>query len=137
MKLLGLIGTLLWGVGLGLAPQQAAAAAKYDGSAPLLCVPVAVNECGAEGECRRATPESVNFPPVFKVDVKGMAVRSAETGRESRIKNVEHANGKLVLQGIDPTHGWILMIHEDTGKLSGTVTGHEEGFVLFGVCALP
>lgn len=40
MKILGAISVVLWAVGICLTPHQAAAASKYDGSVPLLCVPL-------------------------------------------------------------------------------------------------
>ena len=65
----------------------------------MLCVPLGITECGAEGECKRGTPESVNLPQFIRVDVKAMTIRSEEQKRESPIKTVEHMNGKLILQG--------------------------------------
>ena len=113
------------------------AAGKHDGSAPLLCVPIGVTECGAEGECKRGTPESVNLPQFFRVDLKAMTIRSEEQKRESPIKTVEHMNGKLILQGTQGERGWTMLIDEDTGRLSATVTADGEGLVVFGACMVP
>jgi hypothetical protein len=120
-------------------PYRAGAAGKYDGSAPLLCAAVTVTECEADGRCQRRSAENVNLPSLFRVDAKGMKVRNleAEKGRESPIQAVAHANGKLVVNGADGERGWIVVINEDTGKLSGVVSGDGEGFVVFGQCALP
>jgi len=116
------------------AAHPAAAAGKYDGSTPLLCVPTGVTECGAEGECKRGTPESVNLPQFFRVDLKAMGIRSEEQKRESPIKTVERMNGKLILQGAEGERGWTMVIAEDTGRLSATVAADGEGFVVFGAC---
>jgi hypothetical protein len=137
MKILGLVGTVLAAAGLCLAPNPAGAAGKQDGSAPLLCVPTGVTECGAEGECKRGTAESVNLPQFIRVDVKAMTIRSEEEKRESPIKTVEHMNGKLILQGTQGERGWTMLIAEDTGRLSATVTADGEGFVVFGACTVP
>ena len=32
---------------------------------------------------------------------------------------------------------WVLMIREKTGRMSASVTGDGESFVIFGVCPLP
>jgi hypothetical protein len=135
MKILGPAGIILAAAGLCLAPGPAGAAGKYDGSAPMLCVPVGVTECGAEGECKR-TPESVNLPQFIRVDVKAMATRSDEQKRESPIKTVDHMNGKLILQGTQGERGWTMVIAEDTGRLSATIAADGEGFVVFGACAV-
>ena len=122
---------------LCLTACAAGAAGKYDGSAPLLCVPVWVTECGADGECQRVSAERVNLPQFLRVDVKAMMIRELETGRESPIKNVERANGRVILQGAQGERGWMLTIAEQTGKMSATVSADGEGFVIFGACTLP
>lgn len=138
MKVLVSVATVLWIAAMYLAPP-AAAAGKYDGSGPMICGAMMVTECGADGKCLYRSAEDVNLPPLFRVDAKGMKVRNleAEKGRESPIKNVEHMNGKMLVQGAEGDHGWTLVIHEDTGKMSGTVSGDGEGFVIFGQCVLP
>ena len=136
MKILGPVGTVLAAAGLCLAPTLAGAAGKYDGSAPMLCVPLFVTECGAEGECKRGTPESVNLPQFIRVDVMAMAIRSEEQKRESPIKTVEHMNGKLILQGTQGERGWTMLIVEDSGRMSATVTADGEGFIVFGACTV-
>ena len=136
MKIFAQVGVVLVASGLCLAPIAASAAGKHDGSVPLLCVPLVVTECGAEGECKRGTAESVNLPQFMRVDLKAMTIRSEEQKRESAIKTVEHMNGKLILQGTQGERGWTMLIEEDTGRLSATVTADTEGFVVFGACTV-
>jgi len=122
-----------------LVPDAAAAAGKYDGSVPIICAANTVTECQAGRRCEPRTAENVNLPSLFRIDAKAMKVRNleAEKGRESAIRSVDHANGKLVLSGADGERGWIVLIHEDSGKMSAVVSGDGEGFVVFGQCALP
>jgi hypothetical protein len=136
MKIFGAISVILWAVGIGLAPHQAAAAGKHDGSVPLLCVPLAVTECGAEGECQKGTPQSVNLPQFFRVDFKTMTIRAVEESRESAIKTVDRVNGNLILQGVQHQLGWTLIISEDMGRMSATIAGAGEGYIIFGTCSL-
>ena len=121
-----------------LAPHPAAAAGKYDGSGPMICAATAVTECVAGGRCERRSAESVNFPALFRVDVKAMKAHNleAERGRESPIKSVGHESGKLMLSGADSERGWIALINETTGRMSVVVSGDGEGFVIFGQCGL-
>jgi hypothetical protein len=139
MKLVARVAAVLCVMVVGSAPLPAGAAGKHDGSAPLLCAAMSVTECEADGRCQRRSAENVNLPSIFRVDAKSMKVRNLETekGRESPIQSVAHANGKLVVSGADGERGWFLVIHEDTGKMSGVVSGDGEGFVVFGQCALP
>jgi hypothetical protein len=139
MKRVAAMGAVLWAAAACIAPQQAAAAGKYDGSTPMICGAMSVTECGAEGRCQRRSAEDVNLPALFRVDAKAMKIRNleAEKGRESLIKSVGHGNGNMLLQGAEGDRGWTMLIQEDTGKMSGTVSGPGDGFVIFGQCALP
>ena len=136
MKMFGAISLVLWAVGICLAPHQATAASKYDGSVPLLCVPLAVTECGAEGECQKGTPRSVNLPQFFRVDFKTMTISAVEESRESAIKTVDRVNGNLILQGVQGQLGWTLIISEGMGQMSATIAGAGEGYIIFGTCTL-
>ena len=139
MRMIVLAAAILGVVAMSFAPDPAAAAGKYDGSVPMICAVNAVNECEAGRRCEQRIPERVNLPSLFRVDAKAMKVRNldAEKGRESPIRSVDHANGKLVLNGADGERGWIVLIHEDSGRMSAVVSGDGEGFVVFGQCALP
>jgi len=119
---------------VGASPMGAMAAGKYDGSTPFLCVPIAINECTPDGECRRVAAEKVNLPQFLKVDAKAQQVTSEETGRKSPVKNVEHLDGNMILQGGQAGRGWTMTISETTGKMSVAITSEGEGFVVFGAC---
>jgi hypothetical protein len=59
----------------------------------------------------------------------------AHPGRLSPIGSVTHQNGQLILQGVQGTHGWTLIIAEDTGQMSAAVAGPVTGYIIFGSCA--
>jgi hypothetical protein len=136
MKIFGVISVVLWAVAICLTPPQVSEASKYDGSVPLVCVPLAVTECGAEGECQKGTPQSVNLPQFFSVDFKTMTIRAVEQNRESAIKSVDRVNGKMILQGVQGQLGWTMIIAEDSGQMSATIAGAIEGYIIFGSCTL-
>ena len=137
MKILAQVGVVLVASGLCLAPSPAGAAGKHDGSAPLLCVPIGVTECGAEGECKRGTAGEREPAAVLQSGPQGHDdPLGGSRRRESPIKTVEHMNGKLILQGTQGERGWTMLIDEDTGRLSATVTADGEGFVVFGACTV-
>jgi hypothetical protein len=61
----------------------------------------------------------------------------ASTGVESRqaaIQRLEHADGRLVLQGGQGGRSWSMVIGEETGQMSASVVDDEVGFVIFGAC---
>jgi hypothetical protein len=127
---------------MSLPPHSIDAASTYDGSAPLICAATAATQCEAEGRCQSGTAAAVNFPALFKVDAPAMKLRNLQAeagqqGKESPIRNVDHANGKMILSGAEGERGWSVLIHEGTGKMSAAVSGDGEGFVIFGQCALP
>src|SRR5262249_19222113 len=134
MKVSGVIGMVLGVVGVCLASHQATAAGKADGSVPLVCVPLSVTECGADDECQRGTAASVNLPQFLRVDINAMTIRAVEEGRESTIGSLTRVNGKLILQGVQGMHGWTLIIAEDTGHMSATISRAGEGYIIFGSC---
>ena len=131
------LGIVAATVSLWIAPSGAPAAGKFDGSTPLLCVPTLVSECRVEGDCRRVTPESVNLPPFFKVDVKGQKVHSEETGRASPFTTVERLGGNMILQGAQAGRGWAMTISEETGKMTVAISSGGEGWIVFGTCVAP
>ncbi|MGH8069115.1 MAG: hypothetical protein ACRERE_28535 [Candidatus Entotheonellia bacterium] len=65
-----------------------------------------------------------------------MTIRAIEEGRESPIGSLARVNGKLILQGVQGERGWTLMIAEDTGQMSATISGAVEGYIIFGSCTL-
>jgi hypothetical protein len=128
---------LLGAAGLCLAPYAAKAAGKYDGSAPFVCVPTAITECVSEGECRPGTAESENLPDFFKVDLREKTIGSKDKARLSPIKRIDRSANQITLYGTEADRSWVLMIWEKTGRMSGSVTGEGESFLIFGVCPLP
>jgi hypothetical protein len=137
MKAFGPVSVVLLAVGIFGAPGESRAAGKYDGSVPLLCAPTVVTECGPDGDCQRRTAASVNLPQFMKIDLKAMKVSSEETGRDSPIRNVEHQDGSLIIQGGQNGRGWTMTVSEDSGSMSAAITAAGEGFVIFGAYVVP
>jgi len=134
MKFPGAMIMLAGLIGLCLTPCTGEAASKYDESIPFVCVPTAVAECVAEGECRPGTAESENLPDFFKVDLKAKTIRAEDKGRLSPIKRIDRDADQITLYGSEAERAWILIIREKTGRMSASVTGDGESFVIFGVC---
>jgi hypothetical protein len=134
MKLPGAMVMLIGLMGLCLTPCTGETVSKYDESTPFVCVPTAVAECVAEGECRPGTAESENLPDFFKVDIKAKTIRAEDKGRLSPIKRIDRDGDQITLYGSETQRSWILMIREKTGRMSASVTGDGESFVIFGVC---
>ena len=136
-KLRDVTALLLGTIGLCLTPYAVDAAGKYDGSVPFLCVPTAVAECVADGDCRPGTAQSENLPDFFRIDLKAKTVRAEDKGRVSPIGRIERAAGEIILHGSEARRSWVLMIQEKTGRMSASVTSDGASYAIFGVCPQP
>ena len=102
---------------------------------PLLCVPIEIVECEAAGKCVNTTAEGVNLPQFIKVNFKEKTLSAAqEGGPTTPIKHVEREDGRMIMHGGQNGRGWSVVISEETGKMSATVTEDQVGFVIFGAC---
>ena len=141
VKIYGLIGLVICMFSLP------AVAGDFDGSKPMLCAVMDIVECGPDGNCQKVTVEDVSIPQFLKINSKEKKITATQTSgskKSTTIKNIEHVDGKLILQGAEDGIegvrdgvGWSLAIAEDTGKMVLTASGDEVGFVVFGACTLP
>ncbi len=112
-------------------------AADFDGSKPLLCATIEAIECGPGDECLEGTAEGINAPQFFRIHFNEKTLSATKENGEDQstgIRTMERVDGMLVMQGIEAGRAWSLVISEYTGKMSVSVAGDREGFVLFGVC---
>ena len=106
--------------------------AEFDGSRPLLCSVITVNEI-TPVENRMVTAESIGMPQFIMIDAarkKVWAATDKEQKQRSEINMVQHLGGKLILQGADEgiekqreAVSWTANISEATGKLILTAAG--------------
>ena len=113
-----------------------AARANFDGSVPLLCVPIEITECEAAGKCYQGTAEDVNLPQFIRVNLKEKILSGvgADADRKTPIDFMERENGKIVLHGGQNGRGWTAVISEETGKLVATISDEGMAFIIFGAC---
>ena len=124
-----------------------ALAGNFDGSKPMLCALINIVECGSGGNCQQLTAQDVGIPRFLKVNFKEKKITATQASgnkRSTTIKNSEHVDGKLILQGAEDGIedvrdgvGWSIAIAEDTGNMVLTASGDDVGFVVFGACTLP
>ena len=129
-----------------LALPPLAAAGDFDGTRPLVCTVTDFTECIMEAGCHGVTPEEVNLPRIFWIDVQNKIIKDKQDddgSRKSPIKSVQRIDNKLILQGAEEGYenirdgfGWTIAIMEDTGRMVLTASGDLVGNVAFGVCTL-
>ncbi len=134
------IKEILLSMSLGLAATSLAAAADFDGSRNLLCVPTDATQCTGAGNCERVAVEEINIPRFLNVEFKQKRLRGTVLGGEEQttaIQNVQNRGGRTILQGAENGRGWSMTIDQATGDMSAAIAGDDIGFVLFGVCTVP
>jgi hypothetical protein len=129
MKMLAMIGIIV-----GLFPWSVVSAADETG--PWLCAPIQEIECEQTGECKANASESLNLPSFIKIDLAAKQASGVEDGKEevAAIQRVEHADGRLILQGTQNGRGWSAVIVEETGKMTLSVSGEDTAWLAFGAC---
>ena len=111
--------------------------AQGDISDPLLCAVVQVYECEAEGECQPVGIETAVLPRFINVNFEKQIISATEESGitdVSAIRNFERINGRLIIQGAENGRGWTIVVLEESGNMSATVSDEDVGFVVFGAC---
>lgn len=115
-------------------------AGDFDGSKPLICVPIEAFECEPGQECDRGAAQSIDIPQFLKIDFKKKVITGTKqdgTERTAKIENKTRMEGALMLQGVQNGRGWSMGIMEATGQMTLSASGDQIGFVVFGTCIAP
>ena len=107
------------------------------GSDRLLCTPMVANACEPDGGCEQRAPWALNIPLFIEVDLKGKQMSTTEASglnRKTEINNSLRENGLIVLQGYQQRRAFSMVIVEETGILTFSVSSENEGAVIFGAC---
>ena len=114
-------------------------AADFDGSKPLICAVIKTVSCPRNEDIETGTAEDIDLPQFFYIDFEKKVVTGKTSGgemRETKIENLKHEDGKLILQGVQLGKAWSAVINEETGKTTITGANDEAGFVIFAACTL-
>ncbi len=129
------------------APIGFVAAADFDGSKPLLCASVNLNECIPGVGCETVTADNINAADFFRIDVKKKTITVSARNQSrppQRIKSSAKTDHLLVIQGSDngvegvrdDGLAWSIAIDKISGKMVVTASGDEVAFVIFGSCTV-
>ena len=121
-----------------------ASAGDYDGARELMCACMRIIECGPDGQCREVTAEDIGIPQFLMINFEQKTISAPQWGENrppSPIENLEHIDGKLILQGAEDGIkdvrdglGWSMAVSEETGRMVLTGSGDQFGLVVFGAC---
>ena len=109
-------------------------AADFDGSKPFLCALIEAHDCAPGAACAKGLAEDLKLPPFIRLDVQARTFSAR--GRTSPIRQLQRADGQLVVQGNENGRAFSVTVAESSGKLVGAVAGDGEAFVVFGACTL-
>lgn len=124
---------------------SATAAADFDGSKPMLCSAVSVNECVPGGICEQVLNAEVGAPDFFRIDVRKKTMTGTANGAERPPNKIESSavlGNSLFLQGKasglehlpEDSLAWSVSVNQDTGDMVLAASGDEVAFVIFGSC---
>jgi hypothetical protein len=103
----------------------------------LLCSAGTVTACDELGECAVAPAWVFNVPQFIEIDLRERTLSTTEASGEARstpIKNLERADGTIVLQGFENGRAFSFLITEETGLATVTVARDGIGVVVFASC---
>jgi hypothetical protein len=95
-------------------------------------------ECAPDEGCTEWTIQEMGLPRFVRIDLTAKTITSLdkEVSRNSKIASVERPEGLVVLHGTEQ-RGWSMTLGEDSGALTLTASGDNEGFIVFGSCMNP
>ncbi|HTP65393.1 MAG TPA: hypothetical protein VMJ66_08385 [Geobacteraceae bacterium] len=95
-------------------------------------------ECVSDEGCVEWTMEEMSLPRFVRIDLASRTITSLdkEVKRTSKIASVERLNGLIILHGTEQ-RGWSMALAEDSGNLTISASGDDEGFIVFGSCIMP
>ena len=113
----------------------AAAEDSFDGTKTLLCASIEAIDCTPGEQCEKGLPEEIGAPQFLRIDFAKKEIIGPK--HTTAIQRIEKGDEQLTLQGSEVGMGWTLALDRTTGKMTVTLAGGEQAFVIFGVCTVP
>lgn len=114
------------------ASGAAAADSMFDGTKPVICASREVVDCTPGETCDKGLPEEMGAPVFLTIDF----IKKDITGpkRASKIALIEKSDFQITLHGIEIGMGWSMVLDRETGRMTATLAGKDQAFVIFGAC---
>jgi hypothetical protein len=103
----------------------------------LLCSTGQAVVCSVEGICESAPSWILDIPQFIIVDLKARTLSTTPASGENRstpVKNMERADGMILVQGIENGRAFSILIDERTGALTAAVARDSLTVSVFGAC---
>ena len=114
------------------ASGAAAADSLFDGTKPLICASREVVDCTPGETCDKGLPEEMGAPMFLTIDF----IKKDITGpkRTSKITLIEKTDAQITLYGFEVGMGWSMVLDRETGRMTATLAGKDQAFIIFGAC---
>jgi hypothetical protein len=109
-------------------------AADFDGSKPLLCATQAALDCTRGDDCAAGLPEEIGAPTFMRIDLAKKAVVGPQTTSEILLQ--DKSGKQLLLQGREAGFGWTIVVDQEGGEMTVTLTNRSGAYVLYGACTV-
>jgi len=122
---------------LGAALLAMPASAGFDGTKPMVCSISDTGECQEDGGCAESDAGAIRAPSFVRVDVEGRKIQVLDEGREDEVTpvlGVERQAGRLILFGAEAGRGWSLVISQESGEITVSISGDGSTLAAFGDC---
>jgi len=114
-------------------------AAPFDGSQPLICAAIEIQDCVPGAACEAQTIEDLDAPRFFRISVQDKKItgtRPSGNAVDASIESIRHSQNMMFLQGAQESFAWNVVIGEADGKMVLTIADNEDGIVIFGACTV-
>ena len=111
-----------------------ALAADFDGSKLLLCATQAALDCSRGDDCASGLPEEIGAPTFMRIDLAKKAVIGPHTTSDILLQ--DKSDKQLLLQGREAGFGWTIVVDQQSGELTVTLTNRSGAYVLYGACTV-
>lgn len=111
-----------------------ALATDFDGSKSLLCATQSALDCSRGDDCAVGLPEEIGAPTFMRLDLAKRAVIGPST--TSDILLLDKADKQLLLQGKEAGFGWTIVVDQESGELTLSLTNRNGVYVLYGTCTV-
>lgn len=123
----------------GFTLAATSSAENVTGADSLLCAPTTIRLCVETGDCYPVLPRELGIPEFFVIDTQKRSIHTTSASgveRRSEFASYSRENGVLMLQGVEAQRAFSMLIHEQTGLLSGSIA--QDGFTVasFGHCTV-
>jgi len=109
-------------------------ATDFDGSKPLLCATQSALDCARGDDCAAGMPEEIGAPAFMRLDLAKKTVIGPHTTSDILLQ--DKSGKQLLLQGREAGFGWTIVVDQESGELTVTLTNRSGAYVLYGACTL-